>query len=109
MKPFLDLVDANELKSPIIECEVFKKEKVDAFIETQNNRQLISKVNSLFDEGKFSVVRDVLLANLDVNSTQTPPLTEARVHHLLMMIESLWSLDEYQMAVAWIEQGTVIL
>ena len=105
MKPFLERVDAQKLKSPIINCEIFRKEKVDAFIENQRNRQLISKVNHLFEQGKYSLVKDVLIANLDTNSTQTPPLTEARMHHLLMMIESLWSLDNYQMAIGWIEQA----
>ena len=103
MKPFLESIDPAELKSPIIDCEVFKKEQVDAFIENQQNRQLISKINSLFDQGKYSLVKDVLIANLDVNAT--PALTPARVHHLLMMIESLWNLDDYELATAWIEQA----
>ena len=102
MKPFLERIDPSDLKSPIIDCEIFRKEKVDAFIENQQNRQLISKVNSLFDQGKYSLVKDVLIANLDVNASKTPALTPARVHHLLMMIESLWNLDDYELATAWI-------
>ena len=105
MKPFLDRVDAEKLKSPIINCEIFRMEKVNAFLENQRNRQLISKVNHLFDQGKYSLVKDVLIANLDINSTEDPPLTETRMHHFLMMIESLWSLDDYEMAIGWIEQA----
>ena len=108
MKAFLERMNPSELKSPIIDCEIFSKEKVDAFIENQQNRQLISKVNSLYDQGQYALVKDVLMANLDVSSTmsKTPlALTPARVHHLLMMIECLWNLDDYQLATAWIEQA----
>ena len=106
MQPFLEAADPASLKSPIIECEIFKKEMVDAFIETQKNRQLISNVNQLFAQGKYTLVKDVLLANLEVCSSQVvPPLTPARVHHLLMMVESMWHLNDYGSALAWIEQA----
>ena len=48
MKPFLREADPNDLKSPIIEYEIFRQDKVDAYIENQRNRQLISKVNQLY-------------------------------------------------------------
>ena len=101
----MEAVDSTALKSPIIECEIFKKEMVDAFIETQKNRQLISNVNQLFAQGQYNLVKDVLLANLEVSSNQLPTLTQARVHHLLMMVESLWHLKDYGSTLAWIEQA----
>ena len=103
MDPFLEAVDSSTVKSPIIDCEIFNKKKVDAFIETQKNRQLISNVNQLFNQGQYSLVKDILLANLEVpGSNQLPELTQARVHHLLMMIESLWNLNDYGPTMAWI-------
>lgn len=103
MKPFLDMVKPEDLKTPIIDYEIFRKEMVDAFIENQRNRQLISSVNQLFAQKEYSVVKDVLLANLESN--ETPALSEARVFHLLMMVESLWHLDDYPSTMAWIEQS----
>ena len=108
MKPFLDEVDPQALKSPIMNYELYKKDKIDAFIENQKNRQLISSVNQLFVQEDYAVVKDVLLANLATASNgngQPPPLTEARVHHLLMMIESLWHLDDFDATMAWTEQS----
>ncbi len=83
MKPFLQMVNSEDLKSPIFGYEIFRKEMVDDFIETQRNRQLISNVNQLFDEGQYELVKNILLANLEVATTAQPKLTETRVFHLL--------------------------
>lgn len=83
MKPFLRIVDSKDLKSPVMDYKIFQMQMVDAFIENQKNRQLISNVNNLFAQEKYGLVKDVLLANLEVSSNQLPVLTEARVFHLL--------------------------
>ena len=97
MKPFLNEVNPNDLKSPIMEYEIFRKEKVDVFIENQRNRQLISKVNQLFADQEYSLVNDVLLVNLEIaaSSNKLPDLTETRLYHLLMMVETQWNLNNF--------------
>ena len=107
MKPFLNEVNPNDLKSPIMEYEIFRKEKVDVFIENQRNRQLISKVNQLFADQEYSLVNDVLLVNLEIaaSSNKLPDLTETRLYHLLMMVETQWNLNNFSICVCWIEQA----
>ena len=105
MKPFLKEADADDLKSPIIEYEVFRQDKVDSYIENQKNRQLISKVNQLYQSKQYSLVNDVLLANLELASSKTPVLTETRLYHLLMMVETQWNLDNYGACLSWTEQA----
>ena len=88
MQPFLNEVKPEDLKTPIKDYEIFRKEKVAAYIETQKNRQLISKVNQLYADEEYTLVNDVLLVNLDLtsNSSKIPALTETRLYHLLMMV-----------------------
>ena len=107
MKPFLNEVNPNDLKSPIMEYEIFRKEKVDVFIENQRNRQLISKVNQLFADQEYSLVNDVLLVNLEIaaSSNKLPDLTETRLYHLLMMVETQWNLNNFSICLCWIEQA----
>ena len=105
MKPFLVEADPDDLKSPIIEYEVFRRDKVDAYIENQRNRQLISKVNQLYQSKQYSLVNDVLLANLELASSKTPVLTETRLYHLLMMVETQWNLNNYASCLSWTEQA----
>ena len=88
MQPFLNEVNQDDLKTPIKDYEIFRKDKVAAYIETQKNRQLISKVNQLYADEEYTLVKDVLLVNLELtsNSNKIPALTETRLYHLLMMV-----------------------
>ena len=108
LQPFLDDVRDEVVRSPVKNCEIFLQARVDSFLEAQRNRSMITKVTTLYREGEYERVRQILVANLDIGTAcptkPLPDLTNARLHHLLMMVDTLWSLDEYGPCMFWIEQ-----